>query len=416
MSLSTLLKEIKGTSKPAEKQAILLSHDSDMLRWVIESTYNPFAMYHIKIKEQDIPEPGPFSFEEIYNKVTSVIVDCLGCLSPKQNKSRVLELLALLDKGSQDLVVGILNKSWQSGISSKLILEAYPGIFPIFEVQLANTYSPDKKYKNSKWIVSPKLDGLRNIALRLDGSWKMLSRKGHEFVTVDYIKEDLEFLYNKYGYTFFDGELYKHGLKFEDIQGPVMSFTSGDAEGIEYHVFVVGQAEDFLSQKNKSIVVANWTIEETKFIKPVEQRVISNEHVYEVLSDYFDMGYEGCMLRDPKKSYDFKRSDAIVKLKRNLNYNSEEIESDCVIKNIVVGNFPVIENGRMFTEEMLLALVVEQNNGIECKVGSGFDLKFRRTYKDKNDLIDKIVEIRHQKFGNNGRMRFPRMMRLRLDL
>jgi hypothetical protein len=58
-----------------------------------------------------------------------------------------------------------------------------------------------------------------------------------------------------------------------------------------------------------------------------------------------------------------------------------------------------------------------QENGVECKVGSGFDLEFRRIYTENpKELLGKTVEVKHQQWGNNGRMRFPRLYRVREDL
>ena len=66
---------------------------------------------------------------------------------------------------------------------------------------------------------------------------------------------------------------------------------------------------------------------------------------------------------------------------------------------------------------MVVRIFVQQEDGIECKVGSGFGLDFRRMYTKKPwDLIGKTVEIKHQQWGRNGRMRFPRLFKIREDV
>ena len=58
-----------------------------------------------------------------------------------------------------------------------------------------------------------------------------------------------------------------------------------------------------------------------------------------------------------------------------------------------------------------------QKNGVEGKVGSGYSLDFRRKYTDSPwELIGMPVEIKHQGWGANGRMRFARLWRIRKDL
>lgn len=429
--LSNLLSELKETTKPSEKINVLKKHDNKFFRWLINATYDPFKMYHIKFKKSEIPEPGDGHIELFEAHVKKLLAFCEKSMSPKQNREKVIEVLKYFDKGSQDLLLGVLEKNWKSGIGTKTILKVFPGIVPTFEVQLANTYNSDKNYKNNKWISSFKLDGLRCISLRQNGEWRCYSRKGHEFYTVEHIKKDLEKLYEIYGYTFYDGELYKHGLKFEEIQGPVMAFTAGQAEGVEYHIFVCGQAEDFLNGVDNMEMTMG--INDTEWIKVVEQDIIETKEIYDTLEKAFELGYEGIMLKNPEKLYDFKRSDAIVKVKKGKDAeSSEEIVSDCVVTGIVVDDFPVVlevvkepfdsmeevEVRKVLeTKTLLVKLWVLQQDGVSCKVGSGFDLPFRYKYTENpEEIIGKVVEIRHQKWGKNGRMRFPRLERIREDL
>ncbi len=427
-NLTNLLEDLKSTSKPNEKQQILKNYDSDFLRYVLKAAYEPFVMYHIKLKPSEIPIPGEKDIVDIDLK--SLLDFCIQSQSPKQNRKAVIEQLSLLTKGSQDLLIGILNKNLKCGLGVRNILKVFHGLVSMFEVQLANTYKEDKGYKIKKWLWSYKLDGLRCIALRINGEWEFRTRKGKEFLTVDHLKEQLESLYIKYGYTFFDGELYKHGLKFEEIQSLVMGFKKGTAHNIEYHIFVAGSAESFLNQRVEGIVALTDTTisDDLNNVVVVETGIIDIDHalIMDILDRAFSMGYEGIMLRDIDVPYDFKRSDKIIKLKSNED-EGEEI-SDCVVLDIEIDLYPVIikierefegdyEHSEMVYEKLLVKLIVEQKNGIECKVGSGFSLDFRRYYTENpEDLIGKTVEILHQGYGANGRMRFPRLKRIREDL
>lgn len=429
MIFENFLKDLRATSKPMEKQDVLIKYDGSLLRYIIKATYEPFRLFHVSIKDNEIPESGNEDLSENVSEFMELLFFCENSESNKQNRKMVLEFLSFLSPGSQELVVRVLNKNWKAGISEKNILKLFPGIISSFNVQLANTYDVTNKKQTSikEWLLSYKLDGLRCIALRQSsddaydkGLWRLYSRKGKEFLTVDHLKPQLEELYLKYNWSFFDGELYKHGLLFEDIQGLVMSFTKGQADEIEYHCFVAGHAGDFLAGKspNKMAPLGDEGEDYNSDIRFTSLGIISNTEIYERLEEAFAKGYEGIMLRDPNNLYDYKRSNCLIKLKQGKNDSSSEtVVSDCRVVGVEVDKFPVIEDGQMFYEELVVRLLVLQKDGLLCKVGSGFDLNFRRFYKEHpEEIADRGVEIEHQGWGKNGRMRFPRLKRIRLDL
>lgn len=428
--LSNFIDDLRNTSKPSEKQKVVSKYDSDFLRHLIYSAYDPFKLFHIKLKKSEVPEPGGLDIADLEGEVMEVLEFCSTSQSPKQNRVKVLEVLAQLNGGSQDLLIGTLNKNWKAGLGAKTVHKLYPGLIHKFDVQLANTYDHERDYLIPRWIWSYKLDGLRCIALREScgtaydkGKWRLYSRKGKEFKTVDHLKDELEKLYHRLGWTFLDGELYKHGLPFEAIQGPIMGFKStGLVPDMEYHVFVAGKAEKFLNGEDPNHVdtVGGKSEPFAPHIHFTSRGFITPVELEDKVEEAFELGYEGIMLRDPDHLYDYKRSNALLKLKRSLRADEEEMEiiSDCIVTDIVYReNFPVIENGQMKFKKLLNKIWVLQEDGIECKVGSGFDLEFREVYTERPwELLGKKVEIKHQKWGKNGRMRFPRLYRVREDL
>jgi DNA ligase-1 len=429
LKFGTLLDDLRGTSKPSEKQSVLGQYDSEMLRYLLRVSYDPFILLNVSIKPKEIPTPAHHDLGEIFDEVRALLRFCQNSKSHKQNRERVMTVLEQLDEGSQQLLVGVLNKNWKVGISAKTVLKVFPDLINRFDVQLANTYDPDKAgHQLESYIISYKLDGLRCIALRESsdeyydkGKWTLYSRKGKEFLTVDHLKPQLEVLYEKQGWTFLDGELYKHGLAFEEIQGPVMAYTQGPVPEMEYHVFVAGSAEKFLAGKDPNHVDTPYgsVLDGTPHIHYVNMGLIAASDIEQNLEAAFDQGYEGIMLRDPNQLYDYKRSNALLKLKKKLSGEDEgEVISDCVVESIEYNdNFPYIEDGVLKTERLLNKIWVIQEDGTRCKVGSGFDLDFRRYYTEHpQELIGKIVEVKHQMWGANGRMRFPRLFRVREDL
>lgn len=419
MHIGTMLAELRSTSRSSIKIDILKKYDSSLLKDVLYYTFDSMIKFNVKMKDSDIPTPGTMDLSEAKEQMEAVLRYCINSMSSKKNKAHVTEFLSLLDKGSQELFVGILNKNWKVGVSNAAVNEVYPGLIQSFSVQLANKYDRNNEtHKTGQWIVSNKLDGLRCIALRLNDGWKLYSRTGKEFTTVDYIKPSLERLHVLYGWSFFDGELYRHGLKFEDIQGQVMSVVNKQTVDVEYHVFVAGNSEAFLKQdRTTKYVVAGTELcyGPVAHIVFMENKLIDSSDVESELESAFEQGYEGIMLRNPEHLYDYKRSDNLLKLKSKIDDSFGEEVSDCVVVGLEYNEaFPVIEDGIVKYKRLINRMTVLQENGVECKVGSGFDLLFRYTTNDT--IIGKIVEVQHQGYGTNNRMRFPRYKRTREDL
>jgi ATP-dependent DNA ligase len=432
MDLSNLIEDIKGTSKPSEKQDVLRKYESKELKELLVATYDPFLLFNVSITPKQVPLPGEQSINDLFDEARSVLKFCEKSKSNKQNREMVVAFLEKLNAGSQALMVGTLNKNWKAGIGTKTMLKVFPGLVKQFLVQLANTYDP-KNEKHTivpRWLLSNKLDGMRCIALRESsdenydkGRWTLYSRTGKEFLTVEHLKPELEAVYRLYGYTFFDGELYKHGLKFEEIQGPVMAHTQGQVRDMEYHIFIAGNAEKFLNQEDPNHVdpLGGGKEQYAPHLEFVSNGWCSAHEVEEKLEEAFEQGYEGIMLRDPDQYYDYKRSNALLKLKSSLDEEEDddgEQISDCVVESIEYNDFfPVIEDGKLHTERLLNKVWVIQEDGVRCKVGTGYSLDFRRKYTQAPyDLIGKTVEVKHQGYGKNGRMRFPRLYRVREDL
>ena len=416
MISDTLITDLRRTSKASDKIKILRKNDCEFLRYLLKATYEPFDVYHIRLSQGDIPLPGELSVTDTVDIFYKVIESCRRSNSNVQNKELVIPFLRTLNKEAQDLLIGVLSKNWRAGISVKTINKAFPKLISQFKVQLSNSYTKSSKKRNFKRkprYCSFKLDGVRCIFLR-DITWRAYSRQGKEILTADHIKKDLERLYLENGMSFWDGELYIPNKPFEEIQGKVMSFTKGTSEDLEYHTFICGKKNEFFMGKEDSFRIVEHGYGR---VVPVRQVLIDDEDVESKLEEAFNLGYEGIMLRDPDKIYDFKRSDALLKLKESSTDKSQEQVEDCLVVDIEVDKFPIIEDGITTYKDLLVKLFVKQKDGKVCKVGTGFSLEFREHYTDhKDELIGKVVEIKFQGYGSKGLMRFPRLYRVREDV
>jgi ATP-dependent DNA ligase len=419
-----LLEDLRGTTKVKEKANVLFSYNGAVFLYLAKATYHPFLHFNVKLTKKLTPPPGNRTIEEIFGEVCEVFDFCLRTQSPKQNKEKIVELLSKLDSKSQELIICTLNKNWKAGVGVKTLLTVYEDFVPVFDVQLANKHNEvklKKTYKPKTWLASPKLDGVRCVFLREKDEWRVYSRQGNEFLTLDHIKEDLEEIYHERGYTFWDGEIYKHGIPFAEIQGAVTAFTRGTAEWLQYHTFICGYAEDFWEQRaDRMRRTAGMP---GKYIVPVPQKPVEEDEIQAYLEECFEQGYEGIMLRDPNELYSFGRGNQLLKLKegeKDKKHEQEEQEADCIVEDIEYkDDFPVVKDGKIVFKRLLNKIWVRQHthNDKWCKVGSGFDLDFRHYYTlNPEELLGKVVEIKFQDYGSKGLMRFPRYKRIREDL
>jgi len=189
------------------------------------------------------------------------------------------------------------------------------------ELMLAFAIEKKEKYATFPAIAQPKLDGLRCIAIIVEGKARLFSRTQKEYLTLPHIVKELEELFE--GKTIdLDGELYNHELKddFEAICSYIKRDDVHDKhELIQYHVYDVPNAGGVLSHPERFGLfkdVVRYTPVPASFIKIVETTTICEKEDIEPLHDfYLSEGYEGLMLRHPTMPYEFKRSASLLKVK-----------------------------------------------------------------------------------------------------
>jgi ATP-dependent DNA ligase len=319
------------------------------------------------------------------------------------------------------------------GVSLSTLNKVYADFIDVIKIPLANSYNPEKDHKYSNQLYcSNKLDGQRVFCIRDHKKWSKHSRAGdylgNKITTLDHWDEELEDYYQVTGINFLDGEAYKHGMAFEEITRLVRSSVNKkDASVLEYHIFFAGKTLDFreASKANSIMGITPSTLFEVfkkkRYLVGVKQKVMLNDEqaVYDRIDKAVDSGYEGVMLRSVEVWCDFKRGDYLLKAKKSELSGTIEY-TDCYVEDIEYGDFAVREDGRETVERLPIALwvvITGDPNTIQMKVGSGFSLKQRREWLDDESLIlGHTIEVEHQGFGVKGRMRFPRMDRVREDV
>lgn len=253
---------------------------------------------------------------------------------------------------------------------------------------LAKVYGEHKHKIVYPCYAQPKLDGMR---ASVDGN-KMVSRKATPIETMDHILTQTSSIAG----TILDGELYAHGVSFQDNMKLIKKYRPGSSETVKYHVYDCMMELPFWERYKHLCDV----VKGLDNIEVVETTIIrSEEELKACHSKNIADGYEGTMVRWGEDHYKMDgRSDKLLKYKDFM---------DDVFKVI-----DIIPTERRPEQGMVV-----------CKHGAHtFKATPKMSNADKEDLlknrdqyIGQIAEIRYFELTDGGIPRFPVCVGFRLD-
>ena len=259
---------------------------------------------------------------------------------------------------------------------------------------------PFEEKRFIKWgshaFIQPKLDGERCRALRTEQGVDLISSEGNRIYSTPHINRQLQ----KLDFQELDGELYLHGMAFEDIESIVKRTVNihPSYQTMEFHIFDIvndkPQAERF-SELVK--------LKEQENIKIVSPRLVdSMDKIEEYMEQYQKDNYEGFVLRDIFAPYTRTRSTNMMKFKPKKTdiYNIIGYEQEMTIHKEL--------------KDSLGALVLDAGygDGSVFRVGTGFTKEQRcLLWIDKELLPNKRCRIAFQSLTDKrGVPRFPVFM------
>jgi len=242
-------------------------------------------------------------------------------------------------------------------------------------------------------IVQPKLDGER---CRYKNGL-LLSSTEDIIYSVPHIQEELKRLNCPYE---LDGELYCHGMEFEDIHSIVSRTVNlhQKHEDIEFHVFDIATDEKD-TQVERITKLCNWfgTIE-SEIIGRVFTTVVNDlEELIKQYDSFCSSGYEGIIIRHPHAPYIRRRSTNVMKFKpkQKDDYKIIDVKEEHTINgepknqlgNFVVGSdtgdiFDVYSGLSDFTRKQLWELV--RTHGKDAVIGKTLTVHYQ--HKNKNGV------------------------------
>jgi len=246
----------------------------------------------------------------------------------------------------------------------------------------------------------PKLDGQRCLVIVNDDKITLLSRQGRIIDTVTHIIKELEekLLPLKYNGLVLDGELYCHGLSFQENMKLIKKYREGETEQVKLHVYDRYAETVFTDRYTYIKVLFNQVKFDTLVL--LETRKISSEsELKEVHSEFLGEGYEGTIIRHGRKFYKNNgRCDSLLKYKD--------------FHDIAVSIVDIVPSEKRPDQAVL-----------ECEYeGKRFRASLKMSHDErieilsnKEDYINQTAEIRFFEYTDDGVPRFPVCVGFRND-
>ncbi|HAU85130.1 MAG TPA: hypothetical protein DCW90_06405 [Lachnospiraceae bacterium] len=403
-----VVNKLRATNSNKEKAVILAANkENELLRDVLEYTYDPFKRYGISEKNMDKlmdsveVEDLPSSLELFE------FLDLLSVSNSNDSLKRQICAYVKFNKYSE-LVKGIFLKDLKIGVSATTINKVWKGLVPKFEVQLAKKYSDVKLEPEELVFVTEKLDGIRCVAIKSDNEVKFFTRQGKEIFGLNDICRDLvEIMGDKMVY---DGELLainENELNSGDLYRKTTSIVnskSEDKKGVIFHVFDMLSLEDFqmgcstnLYADRKMMLNLQIMMMDPEWVSAVPVLYWGTDHskIPEILAQVESQDKEGIMV-NRNMPYECKRTKSLLKVKT---MNTCDLE--------VIG----YKEGTGRNKGRLGSLVVSYKNN-QVDVGSGFSDDQRGIYwEQRESLIGRVIEVQYFEESSNEKgefsLRFP---------
>ena len=242
--------------------------------------------------------------------------------------------------------------------------------------------------------VQPKLDGVRCIS-EMNDSIHMTSRGGKEFETLQHIKNELKSIMDES--DSFDGEVYVHGVSFQDLISAIKNVKSKDkaqfdADKLEYHIYDI--PDDKLDFSERLSYLRALDTEGLNHIKIVPTILVQNESEMKKMHQVFlSQGYEGTIIRNKLGKYKYKyRSDDLQKYKDFLDEEFKIID---------------VKSGTGRYEKCgTFICVTSDNKTFDCNMKGTMEQK-QKFLSDKDRYIGKLLTVKFQEKSKDGIPRFP---------
>lgn len=397
------LERLSNTSSRNKKLALLRENKTEEIKFLLETALHPMMKYGVAdISEKKSQGTKIPSLNKIYN-----IREALVSRKIVGNEARKIltKYIQVEDEIVRKWLVRAFNKNLRAGISSSTVNKVYHKLIPEFPVGLCNAYDEHLFcLPEGNWTIEPKLDGLRCLAIiDKNGEITFVSRNNKPLYNTRILEEQLK-KKNLKNYIL-DGELF--GDDWNSSIETARSFKKEDGiENLTFYIFDAITMKEWTYRKTMTLIkrkarLKNSIGEDLKNIKLIGLNIIdSYSDAKKIYDNFLENGYEGAVLKNISSQYPFKRGSDWLKWKTMITVDLEII-------NYKEGT------GRNVGKLGAFICDYKSNN---VYVGSGYsDAQRKEFWKNKSEMIGKIIEVQAQEITKDNSLRFPVFKTLRFD-
>lgn len=413
---------LRNTSSRNMKMDILRAYaDDNVIRTYLDFIYNPYIVTGISDKKltkvidrSKIVIEG--NLQTIFDLLSYIKNHNTGTDHDIYQCQYMLSVIGDLDL--EELLCGIITKNLQLGIDVLTINKCMNNFIPAFSVQLANKYFDKPEYVEGKrFTLTTKIDGGRIIAIKKNGEVKFYTRAGQLYEGL--VDLETEMLNSLPDNICLDGEitLLNPGiLTSKDQYKQTMKIVRRDGEkhGVKMLVFDMLPADEFLSQTctynydyRRAALETLFSAVSLDYFKLLDNLYTGTDtnEIQRILKSQVDAGEEGIMINICDAKYEYKRTNALLKVKKFKSCDLRVID---------------MERGTNKNSDRLGAFICEYKNGNTVKVGSGMSYEQRLDFwNNKDKYIGRIIEVGYFEETSNAdgglSLRFPTFKDVRLD-
>lgn len=412
MHVAEVLKELASTASKNTKLATLNRADSPALRKALLYALDPFRRYNVRKLDQGEDKIRGARLPLATMRDAYELLDDLAARRVTGNSARVQvrEMLALLTPEDGEVFKRVLLKDLRCGVNRKIANDVFPGLVPEFSLQGARHYDP----KRATWPLwgEPKIDGMRVVAVvQKSGEVEYLSRGGRPVKTFAHCSPVLARALAGEGGVL-DCEASLDGAEFESSMSAIKRGAPKSGAVPTLYAF-------------DHLTLAEWRARACK--RPLRRRRGELNRIFSLVGDHKNVrvlqyvevdsvskaqwyygqcrrgGYEGAILKEPEGLYEFKHTDAWLKMKPSDNIDVE-----------ITG----VKEGKGKYVGQVGALLF-QHNDVECSTSGMSDaqrVEFWRWHKrpgKRPPLVGHTMEVEFTETTAKGRTRHARFVRLR---
>lgn len=407
------VKEITSSNSRKHKQEVLQKYSQNVvILTYLQFAFNPYITFGISTKKlyKTVGASRIDYLNSIFELLEYLKVHNTGTDQDISICQEILNNVACYDRESADLLEKLICKDLSIGCDAKTINSVIPGLIPTFSVQLAEKYfEKPERVEGQEFALTTKIDGGRIIAIKENGQVSFFTRAGQKYEgLVDLERELAESFPDG---VCLDGEitLFENaGIPSKEAYKQTMKITRADGPktGVKMLVFDALYADEFKRQEcNRSWDCRRDSLERlfervkpTYFeLLPILYRGTDTSMITKYLDEAIAQNEEGVMINICNAEYMFKRTTALLKVKKMNTLDLEVVD---------------YEEGSGRLSGTLGAIHVRYKNGNIVKVGSGFSDELRKQIWNHDIMIvGKIVEIQYFEETTNAdggiSLRFP---------